>query len=300
MRDVIASFLTLAFVAGSTSPAVAQERARQNQLIASLADNETTYGVIIRNRSVETGRMLRTSALDFIIIDMEHEAYDFSAVEDVLLGLREQPFSRPVLEQAAGMEPRRNSPRPPLAGPPVPVPLVKIGRLGREHVQFEVRHALKLGAMGVFVPYAETGAEVAAAVAAARKPESHYVPRFSAEDWISRNDPWPLSPEGEFIVGAMIESHRGEENIDEILDTPGLSVLWLAHPSSTEVATAILEKCRARNVVAFVGGADLDRWGVDRSAGDPLMVHLGWDTDLFYRGLDDTLRRLQVETSSQE
>lgn len=300
MRIFFTSLLMLAVTVSVVPPAMSQELVRQNELITKLIDGQTTHGVIIRNRSVETGRMLRTSGLDFVIIDMEHEAYDFSAVEDVLLGLREQPFSPGVREQAGEMAPLRNSARPPLTDSSVPVPLVKIARLGREHVQFEVRHALKLGAMGVFVAYAETGAQVAEAIAAARKPESHYVPRFSTEDWISRNDPWPLSTNGEFIVGAMIESKRGEENIDEILDTPGLSVLWLAHPSSAEVAMSILEKCREKNILALVYGADVDRWKIDLESGDALMIQLGWDTDLFYRGLDYSLKQLEVESGSQE
>lgn len=299
MGSFLRALLTVAITVGSTSFVSTQERVRHNRVVSGLEGGETLHGVIIRNRTVETGRMLRTSGLDFVIVDMEHEAYDFSAIEDVMLGLHEQPYDPGLLDQVGEREPVRNSPRPPLARQSVPVPMVKIARFGREHVQFEVRHALKLGALGVFVPYAESRAEIEAAVLAATEPESHYVPRFSTEDWRARSRPWPLAPDGEFLVGAMIESHRGEENIDEILSTPGLGVLWLAHPSSAEVARAILEKCRERDIVALVGSADLGRWQVERNTGRPLLVHLGWDTDLFYRGLDATMGQLDVKQSSQ-
>ncbi len=48
----------------------------------------------------------------------------------------------------------------------------------------------------------------------------------------------------------MIKSQVGEDNIDAIVDTPGLGIVWLAHPSSEQVETEILEKCLDRGTIS--------------------------------------------------
>ena len=39
---------------------------------------------------------------------------------------------------------------------------------------------------------------------------------------MQRSDVWPLNPDGELLAIVMIESRTAIENIDEILDVPGL------------------------------------------------------------------------------
>jgi len=269
------------------SSLAAQSPLRQNRLIAKLEQGRAVVGLTIENRSVEAGRWLKASGLDFIVIDMEHQVYDFTAVRDLILGLYEQPFSREVVDAAAAaVAPRAEAPFfPP---PPPPTPIVKIARRGYDAMQFDVRHALKMGAMGVFVPFVESRADIEPAVKAAMNAESRYILRGERAVWKEQNNPWPLHERGEFLVGAMIESPGGEENIDEILDTPGLGMLWIAHPSSEEVAREILEKAVERGIFVAGPGESPESFAADFEAGYR-MFFLGWDRDLFYRGLNGAL-----------
>ena len=50
-------------------------------------------------------------------------------------------------------------------------------------------------------------------------------PRYwglSRLEYMQRSDVWPLNPDGELLAIVMIESRTAIENIDEILDVPGL------------------------------------------------------------------------------
>ena len=280
------------------APAVSQLNAQQNpqhirinRAIESLAQGRPIFGLSISNRSVDTGKMLRSSGLDFFVIDMEHEVYDFPAVQDLLLGLREQPFSQAFIEAAKAAFPD-------VAVPP-PTPMVKIGRLGREQIEFDVRHALKLGALGVFIPYTESKEEIALAVRAATKPESQYVPGLSDQDWEQRNGPWPLNPQGEFLIGAMIESTKGEEHIEEILNTPGLGAVWIAHPSSEAVGRKILQMCKDRGIVAACSDYNTDHFKARLDEGYN-MVFLGWDSMMFFRGLNEVLNIAKQAVDSRK
>ena len=270
--------LTLAaLVWGAPAAQAQQEGLRVNRLIEQFQQGRPVLGLNIANRTVETGRLLRASGLDFVVIDMEHQVYDFGAVRDVILGLDEQPFAPGILEAAAS----RGIPRPPRP----PTVLVKIARRGADGIRFDVRHALKTGAMGVFVPFTESRADVEAAA----RTESRYIVRVPGEERTKRDSPWPLHPDGEFLVGAMIESHAGEEHIDEILDTPGLGMVWIAHPSSEEVALDILRKCIARGIPVARPHTDPASFEEDVAAGYR-MFFFGWDRDMFNRGLREVMQ----------
>ncbi len=267
-----------------------EERLRQNRLISQLEQGQSVLGLNIENRSVESGRWLRASGLDFVLIDLEHQVYDFTAMRDFVLGLHEQPFSNEVIEHAAGSTPARNS--PPFFPPPEPpTVLVKLAPRGQDAIAFDVRHSLKMGAMGVFVPFVESGAAVEAAIEAAKNAESiRYILRASRDVWREQNQPWPLFEHGEFLIGAMIESHEGEENIDEILSTPGLGMVWLAHVSSEAVERSILAKCLERGIFVASPHSDPADFAADVEIGYRIFF-FGWDRDLFYRGLGDVLQR---------
>ena len=281
------SILGAVILSGSSLTAQ-QNELRFNRLIAQLQQGSPALGLNIGIRSAETGRLLRTSGLDFIVIDMEHQVYDFTAVRDVILGLHEQRFSPEVMSAAAEWMPTRTSP-PFFPPPPPPTVLVKIARRGHDQIQFDVRHALKMGAMGVFIPFTESPADIEAAVEGATNAESSYILRGARQEWAERNSPWPLNPKGEFLVGAMIESLEGEAHIDEILSTPGLAMVWLAHTSTEAVANEIVKKCVERGIFVASPHVDPTSFKADMDAGYR-MFFFGWDRDMFYRGLGDVMR----------
>ena len=102
---------------------------------------------------------------------------------------------------------------------------------------------------------------------------------LSAEAYLRCCDPWPLSPEGELLLGVKLESPEGIANCEAILDVPGLGFAELGPgdlglslgylsvprmPYPPEMATArarvfaacqargiaFLEACTAENIVA--------------------------------------------------
>jgi 2-keto-3-deoxy-L-rhamnonate aldolase RhmA len=97
-----------------------------------------------------------------------------------------------------------------------------------------------------------------------------------------------LNPQGEFLIGAMIESLKGEENIEEILDTPGLGAVWIAHPSTEAVGRRILQMCKDRGIIAACSDYDPDHFKARLDEGYR-MVFLGWDAMMFSRGLNEVL-----------
>lgn len=288
MRRLARLWILCAVILSGSSLTAQQNELRFNRLIVQLQQGSPALGLNIGIRSVETGRLLRRSGLDFIVIDMEHQVYDFTAMRDVILGLYEQPFSPEVMSAAAEMVPTSTSP-PFFPPPPPPTVLVKIARRGHDQIQFDVRHALKMGAMGVFVPFTESPADIEAAVEGATNAESSYVLRGARQEWAERNNPWPLNPKGEFLVGAMIESLEGEAHIDEILSTPGLAMVWLAHTSTEAVANEIVKKCVERGIFVASPHVDPTSFKADMDAGYR-MFFFGWDRDMFYRGLGDVMR----------
>jgi hypothetical protein len=141
----------------------------------------------------------------------------------------------------------------------------------------------------VFVPFTESRADLEVAVEGATRTESRYIVRLPGEARTKRDGPWPLHPDGEFLVGAMIESRAGEEHIDEILDTPGLGMVWIAHPSSEEVALDILKKCTERGIPVASPHIDPTAFEADARAGYR-MFFFGWDRDMFNRGLREVMQ----------
>ena len=69
---------------------------------------------------------------------------------------------------------------------------------------------------------------------------------------IGQADVWPLDPEGKLIAMIQIESPTGIDNLDEILDVPGIGVIFLG---PTDMATAIdAEGPNAPEVESLVQG----------------------------------------------
>ena len=89
---------------------------------------------------------------------------------------------------------------------------------------------------------------------------------LSAEDYLRRCDPWPLSPAGELLLGVKLESPEGIANCEAILDVPGLgfaelgpgdlglslgylSVPRMPYPPEMAGARArVFAACRARGI----------------------------------------------------
>jgi 4-hydroxy-2-oxoheptanedioate aldolase len=97
---------------------------------------------------------------------------------------------------------------------------------------------LNAGHVGIWMQQVESAEEVEQAIRAMRfrskggtRPEQgiELAARYwglSVEEYKDKADVWPLNPNGELIVWAIVESKEGIAKVREIAATPGIGVLW--------------------------------------------------------------------------
>lgn len=96
---------------------------------------------------------------------------------------------------------------------------------------------LNAGHAGVMMQEVESADEVRTALAAMRfaskggkRPDEGIALaakywKLSEAEYRVKADPWPLNPQGELVLWAIVESKKGIANIREIAQTPGLTVI---------------------------------------------------------------------------
>jgi 4-hydroxy-2-oxoheptanedioate aldolase len=252
------------------SAAISGFQSRLNRTIELLAADRVTFGILSHDRSIENARALARSALDFVIIDMEHGPLDFESLRFFLLGMIDK--ERIVAKRSLQMD---------------VTPLVRLPANGRDQATFLTKQALDVGVMGVMFPYVNTAAEAELAVRSMRYPQRRGAldrepaglrgsgPGIPDWYWGVRNyqelaDVWPLDQAGELLSIIQIESEQGLKNVTAIAAVPGVSAIFIGPADlalslgvpadSPEVESAIqtiLSAARSRNVpVGITTNAD--------------------------------------------
>jgi 4-hydroxy-2-oxoheptanedioate aldolase len=161
---------------------------------------------------------------------------------------------------------------------------------------WQFRQILARGVHGILLCQAETPEAVAEFVRACRfphhkagtdvlgtgsrgrgsEPTAAPIWGMTQEEYFRLAEPWPLSPQGELLLGVKIESPAGVANADEILATPGLGFAELGpgdlglslgyttlqrrpYPPEMEAARAKVFGACKRNKLAFLEGATPDK-----------------------------------------
>lgn len=256
--------LGLASVAPSHVAVSAQDPpVRLNRTIEKLQRGEAVVGAIMYDFSLYAARQFATSDLDYIILDMEHQALDFERLQTFFLGMTDKA----ALVRQGHLQVR------------VP-PLVRIPTYGRDLSEFIVKQVLDMGAFGIMYPAVESKAEAELAVRAARYPPSRDAPYaglrgirgngnmpaawfwgLSRAEYSRRADTWPVNPLGELLLLLQIETAEGVRNIDEILSVPGIGVAFVGpndlaqslgvpsgHPDHEAAIQTALKACKTHNV----------------------------------------------------
>ena len=255
---------------------------RLNKVIGKLAAGEVVVSSQpVPNASVEVAEAYGDSDFDMVIFEMEHQGFDF-------LGLR---------NSLQAMLSRRRIAEDALA--PSVVPITRIPPPGRETTQWIIKQALDLGVYGLVAPQLDTPEDALAIVNAARYPAQRgsalgggqrgYSPQMAARYWglgiqeyAARADVWPLNPDGELLVVGIVESVKGVQNLERILDaTSGIGAIWpgsgdlsadmgligqFGHPEVEDQVQRVLAICRERGVacVGVAGGAEDAKRRVDQ------------------------------------
>jgi 4-hydroxy-2-oxoheptanedioate aldolase len=266
---------------------------RLNKLIDLFTQDRPAFGVFATALSTRAAVSLGSSPLDFVVFDLEHSPFDLSRLETCLLAMTNR---RRILEKGSLQ--------------PDVVPLVRIPANGREMTQSAIKQALDLGAFGVVAPHVNNAAEALNAVRAARFPQMRGAPDFepagqrgvgygypahtwglSGEEYARRADLWALDPAGELLLVCMIESRDALNNLDQVLDTPGIGAAFIGasdlafslglpdgHPEVETYVAQILAACARRNIPCglFAGAGDVE----ERIRQGFRLLALGSDTGL--------------------
>ena len=209
--------LAVALGAGLATAPAAQESGRLNRIIEQFEAGEAAL-------ANEHWR----------IVSLEHNPFLVDDLEAFLGELVEQGGARPRL-----------------------TPIVRIPHEADQAYHHVVKQILDAGAMGIVLPQVRTAAEVDHLVRAMRYPPqagaAHPEPRgrrgwgptgarrvwnMDNDEYARRADVWPLNPDGELLAIVMIETRESVENIDEILQVPGLGGVLIG-PSDLSLSLGV-------------------------------------------------------------
>jgi 4-hydroxy-2-oxoheptanedioate aldolase len=219
--------MPLALAAVSIAPLIGAALQRQPLYAQEVASVNRVVEQLQQERPA-IGTFTRTARpdLDFVVIDEQYGDFDIDGVREAVVAIR------------AG------------SGGPAITPVVRIPLVARDAPEAVVKQVLDAGALGVMFPDIETRAQAIAAVSSMR------VGRAAGADV------WPLDPAGKLVAMLQIETLAGIEHLDEILDVPGIGVIFLG---PTDLATSageegpnaprvdalvhqVLEACLERNI----------------------------------------------------
>ena len=240
----------LTFSLGSPSPITldAQERDPLNRVIQQLQQDRPAIG---------TFTLTASGQLDFAVIDEQYGEFDIDEVRQALSVMRTGDAA-------------------PTIAPIVRIPLASAGA-----PQAVVKQVLDAGVFGVMFPdietkkqamtaigsmrYAQSGEAADTAPAGQRTSGVGSAPEYwslAEDNYRTHADVWPLDPQGELVAMIQIESLTGIENLNEILDVPGIGVIFLGPtdlaksadedgpntPRVEALVQEVLTVCLARNV----------------------------------------------------
>ena len=166
--------------------------------------------------------------------DLEHNPFQLDEFESFLNEMEAEGASRPGL-----------------------TPVVRIPYEANQDYHHYVKQMLDAGTMGIVLPQVKTPADVTKLVQAMRYPPqrgSEYpepagqrgwgpsaairVWNVDGQEYASKADLWPLNPNGELLAIAMVETREIIDNIDAILQVPGLGGLLIG-PADLSMALGV-------------------------------------------------------------
>jgi 4-hydroxy-2-oxoheptanedioate aldolase len=220
----------------------------------------------------EAGRAVARTWADYINYEMEHAPFDPSRLRAFMRGLVD------------------GGPTPSGHRTPAVIVTLPAGGTGEAVMRanaWMVQQALAAGVHGILLCHAEDPAAVRAFVEATRYPfhaagreaglgvgrrgsgGQHHAAAvwgLDVRDYLERADPWPLSPDGELLLGLKIENVRALANAEASLAVPGIAFAeWgpgdmgmsMGHPDRHDppypeamlaARARVLAACRARGL----------------------------------------------------
>ena len=247
---------------------------RINKAIELLEDGQPIY-YTGGHGGYEEGKKLSKTWADYINYEMEHGALDFTALREFMRGLVDGG--------------------PTKSGHRTPAVIVTLPVLGVSEVHMQAnfwvaQQAIACGIHGILLCHARSPEAVRIFVESLRYPNAKPVKGlgegmlgsgsqgYSSRIWgitvpeyTKKGDPWPLNPEGEFLLGLKIEDKHALANASKVAAVPGIAFAeWgpgdmgmslnlpdghtaneTLHPMMRDARSTVLAACKA-NKLAFL------------------------------------------------
>jgi 4-hydroxy-2-oxoheptanedioate aldolase len=176
----------------------------------------------------EEGKKSAKTWADYINYEMEHGALDFTALREFMRGLVDGG-------------PTRSGHRTPTVI--VTLPVLGINEAHMNANFWVVQQTLAAGVHGILLCHARDPKAIEYFVRACRYPNAKppssiigegllgsgsqgYASRIwgvSPAEYMRKADPWPLNPQGEFMLGLKIEDRHALANADKVAGVPGIA-----------------------------------------------------------------------------
>lgn len=238
----------------ANAPADTPADASSAPLVQLLAEGQAVFGVFPGETTAEQGTERgRNRELDFVFYSLESGPFDIPTMAAYMAGVADGSAPEPAHPLV-------------LRVPPV--------RDGVEQAKANVAEAVAAGVAGIVFPHVESAEDAAAAVAS------------------MGGESWPGNPGGSLVNMLIVEDRAGVERVDEIVATPGVSVVF-AGPGDLrrayegdmtaveEAIQAVLAACSAHDVpCGITAGPDDVARRIEEGfrvfiAGDPAAVTAG-------------------------
>jgi 4-hydroxy-2-oxoheptanedioate aldolase len=163
---------------------------------------------------------MATTWADYINYDMEHGPFDVSQLSEFMRGLAD------------------GGPTP--SGHRTPAVIVTLPATGADEQTFKanawmVSQVLATGVHGILLCHAESPAAITAFVDSARytfrggrrgsggQARAAEIWGVSVPEYLEKAEPWPLSANGELLLGLKVENTRALENAEKVTAVPGIA-----------------------------------------------------------------------------
>ena len=212
--------------ASGAAAAVAQNKPKRVNRAVELLDQGQPIYYTGGAGGYDEGKKLAQTWADYINYEMEHGSLDFTALRAFMQGLVDGG--------------------PTKSGHRTPAVIATLPVLGVDEAHMRanfwvVQQALCCGIHGILLCHSRSPEAVRAFVQACRYPNAKpvkgigegllgsgsqgYASRIwgiSPAEYMKRADPWPLNPEGEFLLGLKIEDKHALANADLVAAVPGI------------------------------------------------------------------------------
>ncbi|MBA3868347.1 MAG: 2-dehydro-3-deoxyglucarate aldolase [Anaerolineae bacterium] len=176
---------------------------RQNHTLVSIRQGKPAIGLWLQTHSFHMARIIAAQGIfDWLLVDMEHTPVDLSTASMIFA----------TIADVSG-------------GQCTPLARVAHGTMD------QIKQALDAGAQGVIVPMINTAEDAANAVRFARYPPlgergaGGITPHFGFGT--TSHIEYVQNANNEILVAIQIETEAAVENIESILDTPGIDLVFI-------------------------------------------------------------------------